>query len=119
MIQPLKITFSTSKGDNEYIIKPPTVGQFYDIEVNKQLFGKGVYSAVIKTNTMNAQSAADMIDIEAHLRVLMPAEFFKDLKSETFQDLDIVDYNVLRTTYVKEFLPWWKSIQDLLQLDDE
>ena len=119
MIQPLKITFSTSKGDNVYVIKPPSVGQFYDIEVNKQLFGKGVYGAVIKTNTLNAQHAADMIDIEAHLRVLMPQEFFDDLKTESFQDLGIEDYNRIRKTYVNDFLPWWKQIQDLLKLEDD
>lgn len=119
MIQPLTIIFSTSKGDNEYVIKPPSVGQFYDIEVNKQLFGKGMYGAVIKTNTISAQHAADMIDIEAHLRVLMPEEFFKDLKSESFQDLGIEDYNQLRTTYINVFLPWWKEIQDVLKLEDD
>ena len=119
MIQPLKITFTTSKGDNEYVIKPPSVGQFYDIEVNKQVFGKGVYSAVIKTNTMSAQHAADMIDIEAHLRVLMPKEFFEDLKAETFTDLGLEDYNRLRETYLNDFLPWWKEIQDLLKLEGD
>lgn len=119
MIQPLKIIFTTVKGDNQYVIKPPSVGQFYDIEVNKQLFGRGVYGAVIKTNTMSAQQAADMIDIEAHLRVLMPKEFFDDLKVESFQDLGIEDYNRIRTTYVNDFLPWWKEIQDLLKLDGD
>ena len=120
MIQPLKINFSTSRGDNEYTIKPPTVGQFYDIEVNKQIYGKGVYGAVIKTTTHSAQNAADMIDIEAHLRVLMPEEFFKDdLKVESFQDLGIEDYHALRTSYLKQFMPWWNEILDLLKLKDD
>ena len=120
MIQPLKITFSTAKGDNEYIIKPPSVGQFYDIEVSKQLFGKGVYNSVIKTPTLNAQRAADMIDIEAHLRVLMPESFFKeDLKAETFKDLGLEDYKNLKETYIAVFVPWWNEIQDLLKVKED
>lgn len=122
MIQPLKITFTTHKGDNEYFIKVPNVGQFYDIELNKQLFGKGVYSAIIKTNTLSAQQAADMIDIEAHLKVLMPESFFKDdLKAATFEDLGIEDYNQIKRTYINVFLPWWTQIQDSLKInqDDE
>lgn len=122
MIQPLKITFSTSKGDNEYTIKVPSVGQFYDIEVNKQLFGKGVYGAIIKTNTRAAQNAADMIDIEAHLHVLLPESFFKDdLKAESFQDLGIEDFKQIKIAYIEQFLPWWNEIQDLLKVgtDDE
>ena len=120
MIQPLKITFSTQKGDNEYIIKAPNVGQFYDIEVNKQMFGKGVYGAIIKTSTLSAQQAADMIDIEAHLKVLMPESFFKeDLKVESFQELGIDDYNQLKGTYIDVFLPWWTQIQDSLKINQD
>ena len=118
MIQPLKITFQTIKGENQYEIKCPNVGQFYDIEVTKQVLGKGFYSSIVSTTTAGAQNAADMIDIESHLKVLMPESFFKDdLKCESFKDLGLQDYNEIKKTYIKHFLPWWREIHDILKMD--
>ena len=115
MIQPLKLTFSTSKGDNTYTINLPSVGQFYDIEVSKQVLGKGFYASIVSTSTAGAQHAADMIDIESHLSVLCP-DLLKHLQCESFKDLGIVDYNHIKETYIKDFIPWWKQIHELLQI---
>lgn len=114
MIQPLKLTFNTTQGDNQYTIKMPTVGNFYDIEVNKQVLGKGFYSSVVKTNTVSAMHAADMIDIEAHLSVLCP-DLLKDLKARSFKDLGLEDYNEIKKVYIKDFVPWWEKIHKLLK----
>jgi hypothetical protein len=117
MIQPLNLTFSTTKGDNTYSIKIPNVGEFYDIEVNKQILGNGLYSSIVKTNTIGAQHAADMIDIEAHLSVLCP-DLMKDLNSSSFKELGLMDYNEIKKVYIKDFIPWWKKIQDMLRIDE-
>jgi len=118
MIQPLKLEFNTTRGQNSYTINTPTVGQFYDIEVTKQVLGKGFYASIVSTSTNGAQNAADMIDIEAHLAVLCP-DMMKDLKCESFKDLGLVDYNEIKRVYIKSFLPWWKEIQDILKENDD
>ncbi len=118
MIQQLKLTFSTTQGDNAYTIKTPSVGDFYDIEVNKQMLGKGFYSSIVQTGTVSAQHAADMIDIEAHLSILCP-DLLKDLKATSFRDLGLEDYNEVKTVYIKNFVPWWKTIQDMLKVEGE
>lgn len=118
MIQPLKLSFTTTQGTNEYSINAPTVGQFYDIEVSKQILGKGFYNSIVKTNTFGAQNAADMIDIEAHLTVLVP-DFVKDIKVKTFKDLGIQDYNQIREVYIDNFIPWWKNIHESLKINED
>ncbi len=118
MIESLKISFNTSSGTNEYQIKIPSIGDFYDIEVSKQILGKGFYTNIVKTNTFGAQNAADMIDIEAHLSVLIP-DFIKDLKVKNFKDLGINDYNNIRQAYIDQFVPWWNKIHDSLKIDED
>ena len=118
MISKVKLTFNTTKGDNSYEISVPSVGEFYDIEVNKQMLGKGFYSSIVQTGTVGAQHAADMIDIESHLTVLCP-ELIKDLKCTSFKDLGIEDYNEIKNVYIKDFIPWWKQIQDLLRVEED
>ena len=94
---------------NEYQIKFPTVGKFRRIEALKQALSNGMYSALVKTNTESAQSAADMIDIESIITIVCPP-LMKDLKCESFEDLGMKDYSELKVAFENQFMPWWNGI---------
>ena len=113
-MEQLHFKVQTTEGDNTYIIKLPTVGQYSDIEATKQILGKGFYNGIVSTNTMASVNAADMIDVEAHLTVLCP-EFIKDLKVKSFRDLGLADFKNIRDAYIEQFIPWWKEIIDILR----
>jgi hypothetical protein len=68
-----------------------------------------MYNQLASTNTSQAQSAADMVDIEATLTVLVP-DFIKDLKSNSFEELGIKDYAEIRSLYIEQILPWWNEM---------
>lgn len=100
------------KGNN-YTIKFPNVGQFQSIESIKQVLSRGMYLALVQTNTISANNALDMIDIEAYLSVLCP-ELIKDLKCDKFSDLGLEDYMELKKAYDEQFVPWWNEILKLI-----
>lgn len=106
-----EIVFSV-KGNN-YKIQFPNIGQFQTIESLKQVLSKGMYSALMSTGTLAANSALDMIDIESHLTVVCP-ELVKDLKCERFSDLGLEDYLELKKEYMTQFVPWWNDIMLLI-----
>lgn len=117
-MEQLNFNVKTAEGDNDYIIKLPTVGQYSDIEATKQILGKGFYNGIVNTNTISSLNAADMIDIEAHLTILC-SDFIKDLKVKSFRELGLDDYKNIREAYVKQFVPWWKEAIDVLKDLDE
>jgi len=98
---------------NSYSIKFPTVGQFQAIESLKQVISKGMYSSLMSTNTVSANASLDMIDIEAYLTVLCP-QLLKDLKCDSFINLGVEDYMVIKEAYDKQFIPWWNDIMKLV-----
>ena len=110
----LNFNIKTAEGDNTYVINVPTVGQYSDIEATKQILGKGFYSGIAGTNTISSVNAADMIDIEAHITILC-SDLLSDLKVKSFRDLGLTDFNEIRNQYVKQFVPWWKKITDVLR----
>jgi len=106
---------------NKYIVEFPNVGQFQNVETMKQVLSKGMYGALINTGTVTASEALDMVDIEAHLSILIKNDgsrknpLFKDLKCESFGELGLEDYLELKQVYKDKFVPWWSSILELLQ----
>lgn len=98
---------------HEYSVPFPTVGQFYRIEALKQSLSRGFYNSMVMSPTGTAQQALDMIDIEATLTVLVP-DLIKDLKVNSFDELDVRDYTDIRDAYLKSVTPFFKEVQDIL-----
>lgn len=98
---------------NSYPISFPTVGDYYAIEASKQSLSLGFYNSLSESSVVSAYNATDMIDIEATLTILCP-QLIKDLKCESFRKLGIKDYLMIKQAYIEQFVPWWKSIQELL-----
>lgn len=98
---------------NSYLINFPTVGDYYAIEASKQSLSLGFYNSLSESSVLSAYNATDMIDIEATLTILCP-QLIKDLKCESFKKLGIKDYLMIKQAYIEQFVPWWKSIQELL-----
>lgn len=97
----------------EYNIPFPNVGQYYRIEGLKQTLSNGNYNSMLATNSIAANNALDMIDIEAALVILSP-ELIKDLKVKNFSSLGIVDFKELKTEYIEKIVPFFKEINELL-----
>lgn len=98
---------------NSYHINFPTVGDYYAIEASKQSLSLGFYNSLSESSVVSAYNATDMIDIEATLTILCP-QLIRDLKCESFRKLGIKDYLMIKQAYIEQFVPWWKSIQELL-----
>lgn len=98
---------------NSYSVSFPTIGQFQAIESLKQVISKGMYSNLMNTNTKSAYASLDMIDVEAHFSVLCP-QLLKDLKCDSFMNLGIEDYMIIKKVYDEQFIPWWNEIMGLV-----
>ena len=73
-----------------------------------------MYNTMLMSNSVAAQNALDMIDIEAAFTVLCP-EFIKDLKVDNFSKLGIKDYKEIKDAFYKDIAPFFKEINDLLR----
>lgn len=93
---------------NEYTITYPNVGEFRRIESVKQALSSGMYSSLIKTGNVQAQAAADIIDIEAVFTVLCP-DLLENLGSKSFDKLGMKDFKELSKAYNDQFIPWWNA----------
>jgi hypothetical protein len=106
----------TVKG-RKYEISFPNVGQYYQIEVNKQRLGKGSYNSMIGNPTISAQRALDMIDVEATLSVLCP-QLVADLKVKSFSELGLKDFKEISDIYMNEVFPFLKEAEKILSSVD-
>ena len=104
----------TVKG-REYEISYPNVGQFYQIESMKQSLSRGFYNTMVMSPSSMTQHALDMIDIEASIAVLCP-KLIEDLKVKNFAQLDVRDYKIIRDEYVKVVEPFFREINEMLQI---
>jgi hypothetical protein len=100
--------------ENTYKVSFPNVGQFVDIEVMKASLSKNMYSGMVSASTKPANYALDFIDMEAHLMVLMPEQFLKDLKVNSLRELSIEDGLEVRKAFNTQLIPFIKSWQDLI-----
>ena len=103
---------------NTYTIKVPTPGNMIDVERIKQALSGGYYDNMMRTGTISAQETLMVIDIQAHFSVQCP-DLMKDLKCEDVRNLSAEDYQVLKSAYVKQFIPWWNNWLKLFRGEDE
>lgn len=99
--QPLTFTI---KGQ-DYHIKTPTVGQMYAIEELKSSLTNGKYGAIMQNTTYWSEYSLDNIDMFSQLTALCPG-LIKDLKVDSWKDLDPFDLEDLKEAYKTQFLPW-------------
>jgi hypothetical protein len=99
---------------NEYKLSFPLAGQFIDIEYNKAFLSKGRYGQMVNSETFDSNFALDMIDMQSHLSVLMPKEFWEDLKVNSLNDLDLEDSLELLKVFKKQIQPFIQEWRDLL-----
>lgn len=101
-------------GGRSYQVTFPKVGQFYQIEAMKQTLSRGLYNSMVLNPTPSSQHALDMIDIEATLAILCPS-IIEELKVKNLSDLDIRDYKQIRDAYMKNVVPMFKEVMELLK----
>lgn len=97
----------------KFEIEFPNVGKYRSIENLKQTLSLGQYGDMFRSAINTSDEALTMIDIEAYFSILCP-DLLKLLKCESFSELGIVDYKELKESYIKQFIPWWKGIEELL-----
>lgn len=114
MMEKILFKVKTSTVQNEYEVSFPTVGQYRDMEVYKQMLSNGMYSSLITSATNGAMNALDIIDIEAILRVLCP-KFMEDLKCE-IRDLSIKDFAVIKESYNRDVKPLVDEVEKLMKI---
>lgn len=102
---------------NSYTIKVPTPGDMIDVERMKMILSGGFYGEMIRTSSVSAQESLIVIDIQSHFSIQCP-DLMKDLKCEDVRKLSIEDYQVLRSAYTKEFVPWWNNWLKLFKGED-
>lgn len=84
------------------------VGDLIAIEAEKQRLSKSTYYELATTWFKNTVNAANLIDMIATLRVLLP-EVEKGLEGIPFEKLNIIDSRELLKIYVSEISPWYMS----------
>jgi hypothetical protein len=102
---------------NSYTIKVPNAGDMVDVERLKMVLSNGFYGEMNRANTVSAQESLMVIDIQAHFTILCPT-LIEDLKCDDMRKLTIEDYQVLKSAYVKQFVPWWNIWLKLLKGED-
>jgi hypothetical protein len=99
--------------ENEYLVKFPNVGQLSDIEVLKGSISRGLYGAMQSNSTIDSGFALDLVDMEAYFTILCP-QLIKDLKVDSFRELDLTDAIDLREVFVDQLLPFIKQWRDII-----
>lgn len=107
-----EITFKVD--ENSYTIKYPNTGAFLQIETLKSTL-RGNNSLPETTSGQLAYFTADMI---AFLSTCCP-EMRKDLKVNTFSELDMLASKKLLNIYIKTILPWLTEWEILLNTDED
>ena len=111
-----ELTFEV-KG-NSYTIKVPTPGDMIDVERMKMVLSSGYYNEMMRTNTVSAQESLMVIDIQSSFSVLCP-QLMTDLKCEDVRKMAAEDYQVLKTAYTKQYIPWWNAWLKLFRGEDD
>ena len=106
-----QITFSLM--GKSYQVAYPTVGKLTAIEATKQALTGGQYGNMLRTETLAAQAALDIVDIQATLSILAP-DVIKDLEASSFSELGIQDFNTIRDAYRSQIVPWLKEVGGVL-----
>lgn len=97
-----------------YQVEIPTGGQLVQIENLKAIYSGNNYGGVAGSNTIGANYALDLVDMNAYLTVLCP-DLIKDLKTEDLFKIDIFDLKELKEAYDNEFVDWVNKWQEALR----
>lgn len=114
----LNFKVKSSKGENIYPVSTPNTGQLIQIEKLKTIMTGGQYGAMISNRTLDAKEALDKVDIVANLTVLCP-KLIKELKMDSWTDMDPMDFKELEAQYNAQFKPWYDEFKAELRLVPE
>ena len=98
----------------EYKTKRATVGTFVDLWKVKTSLSMGTYGQMYRFALVGADSALNIIDIEAFFSVFSPA-VLEDLKPRLISDMGIEDFKELREVYKEQIAPWIEKMESLLK----
>ena len=84
-----------------------TVSNFITLESEKQRISKSNYYQMATTWFSNTMMAANLVDMIATFRVLLP-ELEKSL-NESYEKLNLIDVKDLLKIYLKEVSPWYQK----------
>lgn len=107
-----KIKIISIKGDSFTLdITKFSVDDFLAIEAEKQRLSTGKYYQIATTFFTNTLNAANLIDMVAVLRVLLP-EIEKSIATQSFEKLNLMDSRELLLVYLSEIAPWYQAWMD-------
>jgi hypothetical protein len=101
------------KGNN-YTIKTPTAGQLWQIEEAKSIISNGHYGNVMSNRTFWSEYNLDNIDMFSYFSILCP-DLMKDIKVDSWTELDPFDLEELKDAYRKQFTPWFTDFTTMLK----
>jgi hypothetical protein len=101
-------------GDKVHVIQFPTVGQLFQIESLKILYSNSTYGDLARSQTKQASYALDLIDALSTFMVLIP-DFGKLIGSKGVDSLTQEEAIVFVKAYKKDYLPFFKEINDGVQ----
>lgn len=100
-------------GGNRYQVKFPKNRDFLKIENEKNRLSNSDYSSLVYRADNSGFLAKLIIDTISTFSVLIP-NLEKDLNIKSYLDLDLIQQNLLTTTYLEQYLPWYQSWIELL-----
>jgi len=99
----------TIKGDKfTFDISKVSIDHYILIMNEKVRITDGFYGKIATSPLLSSFNAANIIDMVATFRVLMP-EIEKTVNGGDFSKLNIFDAKELINVYVKEFSPWYSA----------
>jgi deoxyadenosine/deoxycytidine kinase len=98
--------------DEEFIldISKLTIANYLAMEIEKQRLSGNKYFEIATTYFKSTANAANLIDMIATFRVLIP-ELEKSIKVQ-YEMLNVIDTKELLKIYVKDVAPWYKEWMD-------
>ena len=106
---------------NSYLVDFPNNDQLIRIELMKMETSRGSYTNMIISKTVSSRITLDMIDMIAHVTVLVP-KLVEDLKvpNKNLLEMNIFDSKALFKEYKKQLLPWITEwMQELRKFDED
>jgi len=103
---------------NDYIVKFPNVGQMIDIENNKMSLTNGRYADMAMSPLKIQIFQLDITDMISYFAILIP-QIKEDLGLKNWRDMDAILAKELVKTFKKDFIPWFKPLNNELLLIDE
>ena len=104
--------------ENDYTVNFPNNGQFIEIESMKVLLTRDTYNTIAEGTSISAQYARYTVDAIAFFSTCC-SKLRKDLKVDSFSELDMLSSKKIMSVYVKTILPWLIEWESVLNAEDE